>query len=128
METETLGIIISMVIGTIVGLGYFAGLWITIQALPNAKRPVLTWAVSALLRVAGATVVFLILLRSGGFTHAVAGLAGFVIARFGSTAIWGPPREPKIPTAERLEQQRRAREQQQRPDLRLEGEDEETDQ
>ncbi|MGI5819654.1 MAG: ATP synthase subunit I [Armatimonadota bacterium] len=100
METESFSVIIAMVIGTVVGLGYFAGLWITVQALPRAKRPVLTWALSALLRVAGATVVFVVLLR-WGVTHALAGLAGFVIARFGSTAIWGPPREPKIPTAGR---------------------------
>lgn len=96
METEPIAVIISLVIGTIVGLGYFAGLWITVQKLPEARRPVLMWALSALLRVAGATIVFIILLR-WGVTYAVAGLAGFVIARLGSTAIWGPTREPKLP-------------------------------
>lgn len=108
MEIEPIALIISMVLGTIVGLGYFAGLWITVQALPDAKHPVLVWAGSALLRVGGATVVFVILLRWGqaqgdgfdAFAPALAGLAGFIIARFGSTAIWGPTREPKIPTGD----------------------------
>jgi len=105
MEIEPLVLILSMVIGTIIGLGYFAGLWITVQVLPKAKRPVLTWAGSALLRVAGATAVFAILLH-WGFARAegleaygpiAAGFAGFIIARFASTAIWGPTREPKMP-------------------------------
>ncbi len=96
MEFEPVPVIISLVIGTVVGLGYFAGLWITVQTLPRAKRPRLTWALSALLRVAGATLVFIILLR-WGVTQAVAALAGFTIARFGSTAIWGRTREPMIP-------------------------------
>ena len=99
MELEAIPIIISLIIGAIVGMGYFAGLWITVQTLPSAKRPRLTWALSALLRVAAATLVFIILLR-WGVTEAVAGLAGFTIARFGATAIWGPTREPKLPGAE----------------------------
>ncbi len=109
MSFDPIVLIISMVMGTIVGLGFFAGLWITVQALPDAKRPVLLWAGSALLRVGGATVVFVILLRWGlsqtegfdAFAPALAGLAGFVIARFASTAIWGQTREPKIPTPSR---------------------------
>lgn len=108
MEIEPVVLIVSMVIGTIVGLGYFAGLWITVQALPGAKRPVLLWGGSALLRVGAATVVFVILLRWGqaqsegfdGFGPVLAGLAGFVLARFASTAIWGETREPKIPTGQ----------------------------
>jgi len=125
MEIEPIFLIIAMVIGVIVGMGYFAGLWITVQVLPTAKRPVLTWGLSALVRVAGATVVFVILLRWGqtqsdgfdGFAPALAGLAGFVIARFASTAIWGPTREPKIPTAARK------CDQDQQPDLTLEGDE-----
>ncbi|MBD3291691.1 MAG: hypothetical protein GF393_02105 [Armatimonadia bacterium] len=105
MEIEPLVLIISLVIGTIVGMGYFAGLWITVQVLPKAKRPVFTWAASALIRVTGATVVFIILLRWGEaraegletIAPVAAGLAGFLIARFGSVAIWGQTREPKIP-------------------------------
>ncbi|MFW6437976.1 MAG: ATP synthase subunit I, partial [Armatimonadota bacterium] len=112
-----------MVIGIIIGMGYFAGLWITVQVLPNAKRPVLTWGLSALVRVVGATIVFVILLRWGqdraegfdGFAPALAALAGFVLARFASTVIWGPTREPKIPTAERKSDA------DQQPDLKLEG-------
>lgn len=105
METEPLVLVISLVIGVIVGMGYFAGLWITVQILPEAKRPVFTWAASALLRVTGATIVFIILLRWGdaradgleAYAPVAAGLAGFVIARLGSVSIWGPTREPKIP-------------------------------
>ena len=86
---EPVAIIISLVIGTTVGLGYFAGMWITAQTLPNAKRPRLLWALSAILRV---------LLR-WGTTYAIAGVAGFVIGRFGAMAIWGVTREPKLPPA-----------------------------
>jgi F1F0 ATPase subunit 2 len=122
---EPVVLTISTVIGTIIGLGFFAGLWITTQILPDAERPVLVWVGSALLRFGGATVVFYILLRWGqsraegfdSFAPALAGLAGFVIARFASTAIWGPGREPKMPTRET--------EQQQQPDLHLEGEERE---
>ncbi|GEM_PF-7001341 len=95
---EPVAIIISLVIGTTVGLGYFAGMWITAQTLPNAKRPRLLWALSAILRVAGATIVFVVLLR-WGTTYAIAGVAGFVIGRFGAMAIWGVTREPKLPPA-----------------------------
>lgn len=126
MEIEPIYLIISMVIGVIVGMGYFAGLWITVQVLPTAKRPVLTWGLSAVLRVVGATVVFVILLRWGqahtegfdSFGPALAGLAGFVIARFASTVIWGPTREPKMPTSRERNDQGA-----QPPDLRLEAED-----
>ena len=85
MEFDPLTAMISLIIGTVVGLGYFAGLWITVL-----------WSLSALLRVAGATPVFVVLLR-WGTTEVVAGLAGFVLARFAATAIWGPMREPKMP-------------------------------
>ncbi len=94
---EPVAIIISLVIGTIVGLGYFAGMWITVQTLPTAKRPRLLWALSAILRVVGATIVFVVLLR-WGTTYAIAGVAGFVIGRFGAMAIWGMTREPKLPS------------------------------
>ncbi len=98
MEFEPIPVIMSLIIGTVVGMGYFAGLWITTQKLPTAKRPRLTWALSALLRVAAMTLVFIILLR-WGVTQAVAGLAGFTIARFGATSLWGSTREPKMPGA-----------------------------
>lgn len=100
MQTDPISVIISLVIGTIVGLGYFAGLWITVQTLPTARRPRLVWALSAVLRALGATIVFIILLR-WGTTQVVAGLAGFVIARLGATAVWGPSREPKLPRSSR---------------------------
>ena len=94
---EPVAIIISLVIGTVVGLGYFAGMWITVQTLPTAKRPRLLWAQGAILRVVGATIVFVVLLR-WGTTYAIAGVAGFVIGRFGAMAIWGMTREPKLPS------------------------------
>ena len=106
MEFDPIPIILSLIIGAIVGMGYFAGLWITVQILPKSKRPILTWAASALLRVTGATLVFIILLQWGAaqaegfeaYAPVAAGLSGFVIARFGSVAIWGQTREPKLPT------------------------------
>ncbi|NLO06669.1 MAG: ATP synthase subunit I [candidate division WS1 bacterium] len=96
MEFDPLTAMISLIIGTVVGLGYFAGLWITVLRLPQSPRPMVLWSLSALLRVAGATTVFVVLLR-WGTTEVVAGLAGFVLARFAATAIWGPMREPKMP-------------------------------
>lgn len=96
MEIEPIWVAISLVAGVIVGMGYFAGLWITVQQLTTAKRPVLLWAFSALLRAAGATAVFYVLVNRG-MTHALLGILGFIGARFIATRIWGPVREPRIP-------------------------------
>lgn len=98
MQIEPIALAISLVIGAIVGMGYFAGLWITVQKLPQAKRPVVLWAVSALLRAAGATAIFVVLMGWGAL-NLVAGGIGFLGARVLSAKIWGSVREPRIPGA-----------------------------
>ncbi|MGC9320018.1 MAG: ATP synthase subunit I [Armatimonadota bacterium] len=85
--------------GVAMGLAYFAGLWWTVQRLPGARRPVLVWATSAILRAAAATGVFLLLL-TWGTVQLVAGVLGFIGARMLATRIWGPCREPRMPEAE----------------------------
>ncbi len=95
MTIEPLAVAASLLIGLTLGLGYFAGLWITVVRLPQARRPVVVWAVSAILRVAAATAVFIILMRLGVW-QLIAGVLGFVVARFIATGIWGPVREPRI--------------------------------
>ncbi len=99
MEIEPVAVTVALVMGAVMGMGYFAGLWVTVQRLPEAKRPVLVWALSALLRVAGATVVFL-LLMSWGTPQLIAGGIGFIAARLLATRIWGPAREPRMPVSE----------------------------
>ena len=98
METSPIAVAISVIIGVVVGMGYFAGLWITVQHLRHAKRPVMVWAASALLRAAGATVVFVVLM-GWGIPHIIAGVLGFIGARLIATRIWGPCREPRMPAA-----------------------------
>lgn len=98
MGTNAAAIVVSLMIGAIIGMGYFAGLWITVQKLPQARRPVLLWAASALLRAAGATAVFVVLM-GWGIPQLIAGVVGFIAARLLSTRIFGRVREPRIPGA-----------------------------
>ncbi|MEA3402391.1 MAG: ATP synthase subunit I [Armatimonadota bacterium] len=99
MGIEPIPVAGGLAAGVAMGLAYFAGLWWTVQRLPGARRPVLVWGTSAVVRVAVATGVFYLLLTWGA-AQLVAGVLGFIGARVLATRIWGPCREPGVPTPE----------------------------
>lgn len=69
------------VIGLILGMGYFAGLWWTLGRVPRASRPGLWLAGSFLVRVVLIMGAFYLLLLQGMAALAAA-LVGFLLARF----------------------------------------------
>ena len=73
-------IIVSLVTGTVLGMFYFGGLWITVRRLTVARQPALLTLVSFVLR---ATVVLLgfYFVLGGRWERLAACLAGFLLAR-----------------------------------------------
>jgi len=71
----------ALLAGCAAGVACVAGLWETLQALPTARRPVLLVMASYLLRVGGTVATFVLLVRTGGWPSAAAGLVGFLAAR-----------------------------------------------
>lgn len=96
MTIEPLPVLASVLIGLVVGTGFFAALWVTVQRLPDARHPVLLWALSALLRVAAVAGVLLLMMK-WGVPQLVGAFVGFIGARFVSVRIWGRVREPGMP-------------------------------
>lgn len=66
--------------GTLVGWGYFAGLWWTVQRTQAVARPGLLLLISFLLRAAAVGLAALLALRLGPVTL-VTGLLGFLLVR-----------------------------------------------
>lgn len=64
------------------GLAYFGGLWLSIRSLKYRWRSPARFAVGRGGRVALAGLVFFALLKTGGVVAVLAGLAGFVAARW----------------------------------------------
>ena len=73
--------ILSLCGGIVLGLLYFAGLWLTVRRMHAAKHPWRFFAVSYVLRLALAVSCFYFLILSG-WQHAVAALIGFVAVRY----------------------------------------------
>ena len=67
-------------VGALLGLFYFAGLWVTVSRLPDAKNPALLTLGSFLLRTLIALAGFY-LLMAGSVFNLLASLAGFILAR-----------------------------------------------
>ena len=68
-------------VGAALGAVYFIGLWRTVRALPQIRQPGLIALGSFVLRFAVLAVVFLLLVREGGWRLMAAGLGGFLLAR-----------------------------------------------
>jgi len=79
--TDALRLAGALVAGALAGTIYFAGLWVTVRALPVSRHPALVTFASLVFRLALAFVCFFTLVRTGGWTSIVAGLAGFLLAR-----------------------------------------------
>jgi F1F0 ATPase subunit 2 len=67
--------------GALIGLFYFGGLWLTVRALPRAGNPGLLVMGSYVGRTA-VSLLALYLLMDGRWERLLAGMAGFLVARY----------------------------------------------
>ncbi len=74
------GLILSLLMGFLLGLFFFGSLWITVRQLPTTQQPVRLVLGSLLGRLAIALLGFY-LIMDGQWQRVLAALIGFVIAR-----------------------------------------------
>jgi F1F0 ATPase subunit 2 len=72
---------LALVGGGLVGLFYFGGLWLTVRALPHTRNPALLVLGSFMGRTA-VSLFALYLLMDGRWERLLAGMAGFLLARY----------------------------------------------
>jgi F1F0 ATPase subunit 2 len=80
----------SLAAGSLIGLFYFGGLWLTVQALPRAGNPAVLLLASFLGRTAVSLSAFYWIM-DGRWERLLAAMAGFLIARYFLTQRYGPP-------------------------------------
>ncbi len=73
-------LILSVLVGILLGLFYFGGLWLTVQKITAITYPYLLVLLSFIIRVAVVLVGFFLLLRAD-WRYLLAALAGFIVAR-----------------------------------------------
>ena len=73
--------LISLFIGLILGLLYFAGLWLTVKNMQKSRSPVALTLVSFFLRTAAVLLVFIFVARQGNYINIIVLLAGFIFGR-----------------------------------------------
>lgn len=73
-------LLMALLAGVGLGLGYFGGLWLTVRRLPDAKRPEVLSLSSLMLRL-GLVVLGFYLLMDGHWERLLASVAGFLLAR-----------------------------------------------
>jgi len=75
--------------GSVLGLFYFGGLWLTVRRLPSSKRPGMlmlgSFAVRLLITLCG-----FLLVMDGNWERILACMAGFLAARFVITRMLAP--------------------------------------
>lgn len=86
--TEIAALAGSLLIGLGIGLVYFGGLWLTMRAVPDAKRPRLLTAASFMGRL-GVAVFGFYLISGGGWQRPAAAVAGFILIRLVLARRWG---------------------------------------
>jgi len=79
---ENLAMILSLASGTLLGLFYFGGLWLTLQHLSRSKQPSLMAVVSFLVRGMVCLLGFYLISGSGLKMLAIS-LVGFFLSKFG---------------------------------------------
>jgi len=90
----TVSLFLAFLAGAALGLGYYGGLWLTIQRLPTAGRPGLLASVSLFLRL-GLVLVAFYLVMGGRWERLLACLAGFLLARVLLVRRLGPGRDSR---------------------------------
>ncbi len=78
--TTTLGIIVAFVVGILVGLFYFAGLWWTVRRIPESKYPGMLLLGSMAIRLGVLLAVFLLVVGTS-WIRLLAAVVGFILAR-----------------------------------------------
>jgi F1F0 ATPase subunit 2 len=78
---ETVLLVLSACAGTVIGVLYFIGLWLTVKRIGDAQNPGLLTFASFMGRTALSMFVFFLLVRGGHWERGLAALAGFIIAR-----------------------------------------------
>jgi F1F0 ATPase subunit 2 len=73
-------ILISLITGSILGVFYFGGLWITVQYLVNGKHPYSLFFVSFFIRILVVLAVFYLIVVQG-WIYLVVSLLGLIITR-----------------------------------------------
>jgi F1F0 ATPase subunit 2 len=90
-------LIASFIAGTLFGLAFFRGLWLTISTLDQARHPAL-WVLSSLLLRFGLVLgAFYLLARHAGWPHLLAAATGFTVARLVLVQRLSPQRAHKEP-------------------------------
>jgi len=68
----------NLLIGLILGLLYFSGLWLTVKNMQKSRSPVALTLVSFFLRTAAIMLVLIFVARQGNYVNIIVLLAGFI--------------------------------------------------
>jgi F1F0 ATPase subunit 2 len=74
-----------LLLGAVLGLGFFGGLWYTLQHLPRARHPAALALASLTVRLALAVLGFYLVLRMAAIAGVMGAVVGFLIARIALT-------------------------------------------
>lgn len=73
--------LVLFLVGAVLGLIFYGGLWLTVDRLPTARHPV--WLTLSSFWVRAGVVIFgLLLVIKGGWQHGLIVVVGFTAARF----------------------------------------------
>lgn len=79
--TESLTLLPALGAGALIAWLFFGGLWLTVNGLGHARRPVLTLLASLLARLVPACGAFYLVAVLGTWMHLLAATAGFLLLR-----------------------------------------------
>jgi F1F0 ATPase subunit 2 len=86
----------ALVIGMIVGIIYFGGLWLTIRGMTHTQRPALLFIASFVARTAfSIAIIYWMMGRSpdGSVVPLLLCVAGFLVMRTWLVRYWGPTKQ-----------------------------------
>lgn len=92
---EILAMVLSLASGTLFGLFYFGGLWLTLQHLSRSRHPSLVTVVSFAVRSMVCLLGFY-LISSSGLKMLAISLAGFLLSKFGLIRRLGFPANVEV--------------------------------
>lgn len=81
MTVEFLTIVASFVAGTVLGLVFFWGLWVTVDRIGHSQRPAARMLASIFLRFGLTLLAFYLFARYGDWQQLLAAALGFITAR-----------------------------------------------
>ena len=91
--TQIWPLLLAVVVGLALGFVYFGGLWLTVQHLPQSRRPAVLSLVSLMIRL-GLTLAVFYLVMAGRWERLLACLAGFLLMRLVLVRYWRPASQP----------------------------------